>query len=106
MSWQDILKDSKAANEALEMDFFMNNLEKALKYETQNIRFADFGTKQKVLDIAKKETHNLRNADGDYHFMTLSVSDSEVTFDVKRGFIGMMVRFSFEGDKVKFKIIG
>tara|TARA_X000001382_G_scaffold28941_2_gene18425 strand:+ start:1433 stop:1753 length:321 start_codon:yes stop_codon:yes gene_type:complete len=106
MSWKNILKDSKAANEALEMDFFMNNLEKALKYETQDIRFADFGTKQKVLDIAKKDNYNLRNADGDYHFMTLSVSDSEVTFDVKRGFIGMMVRFSFEGDKVKFKIIG
>lgn len=54
MSWQDIIKDSKAANEALEMDFFMNNLEKALEYETQDIRFADFGNKQKVLDISEK----------------------------------------------------
>lgn len=60
MSWQDIIKDSKAANEALEMDFFMNNLEKALEYETQDIRFADFGNKQKVLDISEKGTYNLR----------------------------------------------
>ena len=59
MSWQDIIKDSRAANAALEMDFFMNNLEKALKYETQDIRFADFGTKQKVLDIAKKDIFSI-----------------------------------------------
>tara|TARA_R110002020_G_scaffold232684_2_gene444180 strand:- start:1675 stop:1995 length:321 start_codon:yes stop_codon:yes gene_type:complete len=106
MSWQDIIKDSKAANEALEMDFFMNNLKKALKYETQDIRFADFGTKQKVLDIAKKDNYHLRNEDGDYHFMTISSSDSEAAFDVSRGKITMKVVFKFEGDEVKFKIIG
>tara|TARA_R100000900_G_scaffold35683_1_gene29257 strand:- start:39 stop:359 length:321 start_codon:yes stop_codon:yes gene_type:complete len=106
MSWQDIIKDSRAANEALEMDFFMNNLEKALKYETQDIRFADFGTKQKVLDIAEKKTYNLKDVDGDYTFKTISSSDSEASFDVSRGKITMEVVFNFEGDEVKFRIKG
>ena len=112
MSWKNILKDSKAANEALEMDFFMNNLEKALKYDTQDIRFADFGTKKKVLDIAEKKTYTYRHHDGDYTFKTISptfdefFSDSEASFDVSRGKITMRVVFNFEGDKVKFKIIG
>ena len=104
MSWRDIIKDSKAANEALEMDFFMNNLEDALEYETQDTRFADFGTKQKVLDIAKKETYNLKNADGDYTFKT--ISDTEASFRVSRGKATMKVVFTFEDDKVKFRLMG
>ena len=112
MTWKRIIKntfekDSKAASEALEMNFFHNHLEKALEYEIQDIRFADFGTKDKVNNIAKKsvrEPYALKNADGDFIFKTVRVGQESSVFRVSRGKNSMLVTFTFEDDKVNFKL--
>tara|TARA_A100001201_G_C3984077_1_gene169538 strand:- start:67 stop:399 length:333 start_codon:yes stop_codon:yes gene_type:complete len=104
MSWRDIIKDSKAANQALEMDFFMKHLKDALEYETQDIEFADFGNKQKVLDIAEKGKHNLMAVPEDFMFETIDASDAEATFRVSRGKLAIKVVFDISGEKVQYRL--
>ena len=113
MTWKRIIKntfekDSKAANEAIEMSSFREHLEKALKYETQDIRFGDFGSKEKVLDIAKEGFYELMNADGgDFRFRKMNHDENSAQFLVTRQHPSntrMVVVFTFEDDKVDFKL--
>ena len=104
MTWKDIIKDSKAANRALEMDFFTKHLKEALEYETQDIEYADFGNKQKVLDIAEKGKHNLMAVPKDFMFETIDASDAKATFRVSRGKLAIKVVFNFSGDQVQYRL--
>jgi hypothetical protein len=104
MSWKDIIKDSKAANQALEMDFFTKHLKDALRYETQDIEFADFGNKQKILDIAEKGTHNLMDSGGDFKFEIIDASDVEATFRASRRKLAIKVVFNFSSDQVQYRL--
>ena len=106
MSWKNIIKDEEAANRALEMDFFMKNLKRALKYETLDIEYAELGNKQKVLDIAEKGTHNLMTGTPmDFVFETIDASDVEATFRVSRRNLAMKIVFNFLGDKVQYRLM-
>ena len=102
MSWKVILKgDYEAANEALDMDSAHDELDTALRYEVQDIRFADFANKEKFLSKMKENSFAI----GKHSFTFDSKSGDDVMFKVQGAYGGpFAVTFDISGDEVKYTI--
>jgi hypothetical protein len=123
MSWKDIIKektkaqrDSEDASDALAQDAFDKMIREMLDHETQsNHPSLEFGTKEKVLALAKKESFKVPGRN-EYTFTPIKSDENSAEFKIlykTSGRYVMWVKFEFveetviEGDitnSVKYRI--